>query len=710
MVQHAPATGNHILIVDDDRVTRQLLSGMLLAEGHAVTLCGDGGTALRTAREALPDLVLLDVLLPGLDGYGVCRALRRDPVLAEVPIVLLTALDDRESRIKGLEVGADDFLSKPFDRVELLARVRAITRLNRFRRMLQERQQLQQTEEQLHARLHDLEVLNALILRTAHTLDEAQIVQAGARALAEAFAPARVWIRRVAEDGRRFGPAALAASSGDGDANGTERRAGGRPPAARRLDAADAAAMLAAPRTRLTGAADPAAEGAESQRLLLPLLVREALEAVLELAPEAPRRFADHDIGLAESIGSAVSQAWANARLYQQLQAHADTLEATVATRTHELAAERDRIRAILEALGEAAFVTDTSGKVQYVNPAAADLTGYRREELVGVHLNQWHPDRRVECVFERLARDPACPLEDLWWEGELVGRRKDGTYFDAMLTIAPLPAPQEASRAIGFVGVQRDITPLKEAERMKHRFASNVSHELRTPLSVITLLSGNLDALGERLAPQKRSAMVKDIRRHAQVLDELITDVLEMSSIDSGRLSSDLQLLDLAPLLRDEMQRLAPLAERRQQRLAASGEESLLVRGDGRQLRRVVRNLVNNAVKYSPEGGHIDCRWELLRADAARAPRPDWPGAELLDPGQWAALRIRDDGMGIDPADQERIFERFYRVNSQTNVPGTGLGLAITRELVQLHSGRVAVASTPGLGSTFAVYLPIFV
>lgn len=712
MAQHAPATGNHILIVDDDRVTRQLLSGMLLAEGHAVTLCGDGATALRTAREALPDLVLLDVLLPGLDGYGVCRALRRDPVLAEVPIVLLTALDDRESRIKGLEVGADDFLSKPFDRVELLARVRAITRLNRFRRMLQERQQLQQTEEQLHARLHDLEVLNALILRTAHTLDEAQIVTAGAEALAEAFAPARVWIRRTAEDGRRFGPAALAASSAVvGDANGSEgRAAGGRPAAARRLDPADAAALLAAPRTRLTGAGDPATEGAESPRLLLPLLVRETLVAVLDLAPEAPRRFAAHDIGLAESIGSAVSQAWANARLYQQLQAHADTMEATVATRTHELAAERDRIRAILEALGEAAFVTDTGGKVQYVNPAAADLTGYRREELVGVHLNQWHPDRRVERVFERLARDPACPLADLWWEGELVGRRKDGTYFDAMLTIAPLPSPQEASRAIGFVGVQRDITPLKEAERMKHRFASNVSHELRTPLSVITLLSGNLDALGERLAPPKRSAMIKDIRRHAQVLDELITDVLEMSSIDSGRLSSDLQLLDLAPLLRDEMQRLAPLAERRQQRLAASGDESLLVRGDGRQLRRVVRNLVNNAVKYSPEGGPIDCRWELLLADAARAARPDWPGAELLDPGQWAALRIRDEGMGIDPADLERIFERFYRVNSQSNIPGTGLGLAITRELVQLHSGRVAVASTPGLGSTFAVYLPISV
>ncbi len=545
-------TENHILIVDDDRVTRELLRGLLVAEGYAVTLCDEGRSALDQARELLPDLVLLDVLLPGMDGYEVCRSLRQDPVLAEVPILLLTALDDRESRIKGLEMGADDFLSKPFDRVELLARVRAITRLNRFRRMLSERQQLQETEEQLRARLHDLEVLNAVIMRTTETLEE------------------------------------------------------------------------------------------------------------------------------------------------------------TVSMRTRELAAERDRIRAILEALGEAAFVTDTVGTVQYVNPAAADLTGYGRDELVGVHLNCWHPDRRVERVFERLAQDPSCSFANLWWEGELVGRRKDGSYFDAMLTIAPLPAPQQPDRAIGFVGVQRDITPLKEAERMKHRFASNVSHELRTPLSVITLLSGNLDALGERLGPEKRSAMVKDIRRHAQVLDELITDVLEMSSIDSGRLSPELQLLDLAPLLRDEMLRLTPLAERRQQRLTTAGDASLMVRADGRQLRRIVRNLVNNAVKYSPEGGHIDCRWRGLDVRAEQGPDGRWPGLERLEPGRWAALSVADDGIGIDPEDQERIFERFYRVNSQSNIPGTGLGLAITRELVLLQSGRMALSSVPGEGSVFAVYLPV--
>ena len=201
MAQDAPH--NRILIVDDDRVTRQTLASLLAAEGYAVSVADDGEAALSLARELLPDLLLLDILLPGPNGYEVCRTLRQDPVLAEVPIVLLTALDDRESRIRGLEVGADDFLSKPFDRVELLARVGAITRLNRFRRLLEERQQLQQTTQELQARLHDLEVLNALILRTSESLDESQVLQVGAAALAEAFAPARTLIHRLGEDHHR---------------------------------------------------------------------------------------------------------------------------------------------------------------------------------------------------------------------------------------------------------------------------------------------------------------------------------------------------------------------------------------------------------------------------------------------------------------------------------------------------------------------------
>ena len=179
-----------ILIVDDDRVTRQILRGLLEPEGHVIATAGDGDSALERARELMPDLVLLDVLMPGLDGYEVCRRLRADAQLAEVPIIMLTALDDRASRLIGMEAGADDFVSKPFDRVELLTRLRSITRLNRFRRLLQERSQLQRAEREVLRRVRELELLNETITRTAATLDVREVFQLGCDALARAFAPA----------------------------------------------------------------------------------------------------------------------------------------------------------------------------------------------------------------------------------------------------------------------------------------------------------------------------------------------------------------------------------------------------------------------------------------------------------------------------------------------------------------------------------------
>jgi two-component system cell cycle response regulator len=128
-----------ILIVDDDPGARKTLEGILRPFGYDLVFACDGIEALRQAASRLPDLILLDVMMPGMDGFAVCRMLRADPRLAEIPVIMLTALDDRDSRIQGIESGADDFLSKPYDRTELRARVQTITRLNRYRRLLTER-------------------------------------------------------------------------------------------------------------------------------------------------------------------------------------------------------------------------------------------------------------------------------------------------------------------------------------------------------------------------------------------------------------------------------------------------------------------------------------------------------------------------------------------------------------------------------------------
>jgi len=146
---HANQTTNTILIVDDNPIGRQALEALLDERGFKLVFAENGVQALEVAEEILPDVVLLDVMMPGMDGYEVCRRLRETKRLAEVPVLMVTALDDQESKIRGIEAGADDFISKPFNWAELRARVRTITRLNRYRKLLTEREHLEQAHQEL---------------------------------------------------------------------------------------------------------------------------------------------------------------------------------------------------------------------------------------------------------------------------------------------------------------------------------------------------------------------------------------------------------------------------------------------------------------------------------------------------------------------------------------------------------------------------------
>lgn len=140
-----------IMIVDDDPTARETLVAMLEGEGYDLQLAKDGIRALEMLKQLQPDLILLDVMMPGMDGFEVCRRIRTTPQLAEVPILMLTALDDRDSRLRGIESGADDFLSKPADRRELVARLRTITRLNRYRTLTEQRENIRRMAERVVA-------------------------------------------------------------------------------------------------------------------------------------------------------------------------------------------------------------------------------------------------------------------------------------------------------------------------------------------------------------------------------------------------------------------------------------------------------------------------------------------------------------------------------------------------------------------------------
>jgi len=157
--------GSMVLIVDDEYIGRETLQSVLEGEGYELEMAENGLEAIEKAKKLLPDVILLDVMMPGMTGYEVCQRIRNDPEIAEIPIIILTALDDRESLLNALKAGADDFISKPFDRYELRARLLGITRLNRYQKLIQERAKLQEANIQL------LTAYEATIEGWSHAMD-----------------------------------------------------------------------------------------------------------------------------------------------------------------------------------------------------------------------------------------------------------------------------------------------------------------------------------------------------------------------------------------------------------------------------------------------------------------------------------------------------------------------------------------------------------
>ena len=157
--------GSLVLIVDDEYIGRETLQSVLEGEGYELEMAENGPQAIEKAKQLLPDVILLDVMMPGMTGFEVCQRIRSDPQIAEIPIIILTALDDRESLLNALKAGADDFISKPFDRYELRARLLGITRLNRYQKLLQERAKLREANAQL------LNAYEATIEGLSHALD-----------------------------------------------------------------------------------------------------------------------------------------------------------------------------------------------------------------------------------------------------------------------------------------------------------------------------------------------------------------------------------------------------------------------------------------------------------------------------------------------------------------------------------------------------------
>jgi signal transduction histidine kinase len=340
-------------------------------------------------------------------------------------------------------------------------------------------------------------------------------------------------------------------------------------------------------------------------------------------------------------------------------------------------------LQAVLDATLDGILMADADGNVLFANRKmdrfSADVgladEGTIWDRMIALARRTTTPDAYYD-VFARIASDPAAAIED------------EFTLADSNRTFSAytVGVRDPSGRVIGRIFSIREITAIRESERLKDEFVATVSHELRTPLTSIVGYSELLLGTGELDETQRQFLDVID--RNAHRLHRLVGDLLFFAQVESRQLQLNRIRLDLSAAARAALEGAGPTAEANGLTLEFDAAAPVEVDGDAARLEQLLDNLLSNAVKFTPEGGRVCVR---VRAEGADA-----------------VLQVSDTGIGVPPDELAQLFRRFFRSTSATSreIPGTGLGLAIAKAIVDAHDGTITAASSRG-GTTFTVRLP---
>jgi two-component system, OmpR family, phosphate regulon sensor histidine kinase PhoR len=396
----------------------------------------------------------------------------------------------------------------------------------------------------------------------------------------------------------------------------------------------------------------------------------QAVAAALEARKMPPHLISDQ--------GDAMSQA--ERRMLDAADAVVDEID--------RLGEQRDEFETILSNMTEAVVVTRARGEVVLVNAAARRLFALEPETDYGGRL------------FVELCRDPR--VQDFVANSMRTGAPNPAAGTEIMIQ-KPSPrylgasaAALRTSHGAAWVLVFHDITQLKAYETARSDFIANLTHELRTPLSALygyaeTLIQGVDDA-----ETQRRFLGIID--RQARRLARLLDDLIVLSDLERGIAPLKLESVRARDVVEEAVELMGEHARREGIALAAQCEEHLPdLNGDRDRLHQVMINLLDNAIKYTPRGGHV----------TVYARRADLNGAAGARPA--VAIAVADSGEGIPERDIPRLTERFYRVDRARSreLGGTGLGLAIVKHIVQLHNGALKIESKVGEGTTVTLSIP---
>ena len=339
-----------------------------------------------------------------------------------------------------------------------------------------------------------------------------------------------------------------------------------------------------------------------------------------------------------------------------------------------ELSEERNKLSAILDTMADGVVVIEADGRIELMNSAGEEILNANARTAVGSRFMEAVRDHEIRDVISKALQTKQPQRGDI----ELLHRRR---------YLVAIAAPLTQEETSGVLLTLHDLTPIRQVETTRREFVSNVSHELRTPIASIRAMVETLQrgAMDDR---QVASDFMERINRDIVRMNDLVSELLELSLLESGQMKLDVSPIDLIPFLEEIKQEYQVEADAKKIRLRVEeGSHRLRVLGDRGKVRQILANLLDNALKATAESGEIGLSAEVQN--------------------RFTKVNVRDTGAGIAQEHLPHIFERFYKVDRSRRDGGTGLGLSIVKHLVQAQNGEVWVESREGEGSTFSFTLP---
>ncbi len=343
-------------------------------------------------------------------------------------------------------------------------------------------------------------------------------------------------------------------------------------------------------------------------------------------------------------------------------------------------------------------IITDIAGTILYVNKKFCDLTGYSKKEALGQNPRLLKSGKQGKEFYKKLW-DTITSGKD--WEGELCNKRKDGTLYWEHATISPLK--NEKGKTTHYLAIKEDITEKKEAEEKleksriklqeeiatKNRFFSIISHDLRSPFTALLGYAELLDEEYDDLTDEERRQYIHSLRETAQSTFELLESLLTWARAQTGKIEFNPEELDLFDIAVEIVGLFAGNASNKEIKLNSNIAPNTIVFADKDMLKTILRNLISNALKFTPRGGEVSVNYKEDEVNHI--------------------VSVKDTGVGLSDEAKEKIFKlgkRFTRPGTE-NESGTGFGLALVQELIKKHKGKIWVESEPEKGAEFIFIIP---